>query len=59
MTEFEFDFEKEDFELLVKALKEYRPDTTEEEGIKCFYMEQFQRRAERLKRSEVANGAQA
>ena len=35
--------EKSDAELLVKALRDYRPETTEEEGIKFFYIDQFEK----------------
>jgi hypothetical protein len=41
MTELPFDMEPGDGALIAKALREYRPETSEEEGTINFYIDQF------------------
>jgi hypothetical protein len=43
MTELPFDIEPGDGALIAKALREYRPETTEEEGALWFFIEQFEK----------------
>ena len=42
----EFEMEKGDAALLAKALKAYRPDTSEDELIIDFYLQQFAKMAD-------------
>jgi hypothetical protein len=43
MTELPFDMEPGDAALLAKALREYRPETSEEDAAIHFYIEQFEK----------------
>jgi hypothetical protein len=43
MTELPFDMDPGDAALIAKALRSFRPETAEEEGVIWFYIEQFEK----------------